>query len=127
MAKATTPDYEAIGKAVVLLAGLFNSGTTAPLAAAPAATTSGGASKPAEQSAPSAEPEAPKDEGSMSKEAFSKQGMDWAKAMGDNGAKAKALFASFGGEHGYEIKKFSDVKPEHYDAFIAAQDEAALA
>jgi hypothetical protein len=135
MAKAKdTPDYEAIGKAVVLLASLFNSG--AAVAAPSPSTTSTSASNAAESSGAAAStPEAPKDEPAgvegnsqgMSKDDFSKFGMAFAKECGDQGAKLKAIWANYKQADGSDVKKLSDVQEKDYDAFIAAIEEARLA
>lgn len=124
MAKATH-DYEAIGKAFVLLASLLGGSAAVPQSS----TTSTPASKPDEPK-PDTTPAAPKadaNEGNskgLDAAAFSKLGMQFAKDMGDKGAKAKELFGQHKAADGSPVATFSQVQAKDYDGFIALMDEA---
>lgn len=136
-----THDYEAIGKAVVLLAGLF-AGSAAPLAEDPAPE----AAKVAKVAKPKAEtpppvptdtpstPEPQKDDGppegnskGLSGPDFSKWGLAWAATCDDNGATAQTVFAGFQTADGGAVQRFSQVQEKDYDAFQAAAAQAGMA
>lgn len=112
-------DYEAIGRAVVLIASLFNGGA-APAGNASAATAAGKskpssgtatpasdagqeakASSPTQSQAAESSPSTPaqaKGDAGMSDEEFSKHGIAWAATFKDKGVTAKALLAEFSAE-----------------------------
>lgn len=126
MAKDTN-DYEAIGKAVVLIASLFN------LGAAAAVPQSAGGSKPKEPSpaTPAASeptPEAPKADDNagnsqgLSPEAFTKIGIDFANSnKPTSGTQLKGILTSYG------VERLSQIAAKDYDAFLEKIEEAKLA
>lgn len=133
-----THDYEAIGKAVVLIASLF-AGSAAPLAEAPAPKADKVAKPKAETPAPvptdtPSTPEPQKDDGppegnskGLSGPDFSKWGLAWAATCGDNGATAQTVFAGFQTADGGAVQRFSQVQEKDYDAFQAAAAQAGMA
>ena len=135
-----THDYEAIGRAAVLLASLF-AGSAAPLAEAPAPKADKPkADKPkAETPAPvptdtPSTPEPQKADGppegnskGLSGPDFSKWGLAWAATCGDNGATAQTVFAGFQTADGGPVQRFSQVQEKDYDAFQAAAAQAGMA
>ena len=133
-----THDYEAIGKAVVLIASLFAGSAAAPQAE-PAKTPAKTKAKdePAPPVAPTDTPSTPepqKDDGppegnskGLSGPDFSKWGLAWAATCGDNGATAQTVFAGFQTADGGAVQRFSQVQEKDYDAFQAAAAQAGMA
>lgn len=117
-----THDYEAIGKAVVLLASLFTA--TAPAQVAPKAEKPQAAKDPTPAddtpSTPDPVKAEPEPAAVMSSEAFAKQAMTWAANCKDRGVKAKALLQEFG------IERFSEVPAANYGIFIERQETLSL-
>lgn len=139
-----THDYEAIGKAVVLIASLFAGSAAAPQAE-PAKTPAKTKAKdePATSVAPEtpstpadtpSTPEPQKADGppegnskGLSGPDFSKWGLAWAATCGDNGATAQTVFAGFQTADGGPVQRFSQVQEKDYDAFQAAAAQAGMA
>lgn len=105
--------------------------TTAPKAAAKAETPKSDPTPPTPAASPET-PAPPKDEGEgnsqgLTAEAFSKLGMAFAKECGDQGAKAKAIWAKYVKADGTPVTRFGEVQAKDYDAMIAEWEEAKLA
>lgn len=131
-----THDYEAIGRAYVLLASLIG-GAAAPQAE-PAKTPAKAKDKPAETPSTPADtpstPEPQKADGppegnskGLSGPDFSKWGLAWAASCGDDGATAKTVMAQFQAADGSPVARFSQVQEKDYDAFQAAATQAGMA
>lgn len=114
-----TPTAQQVGEAVLLLASLFNGGV-AVAAPQPAKTEPGGGGSPSTAGASTAAD--PKVEGNsqgLDQTAFTKLGLDFAKA--DKGVKLKGILA------GYGVERLGEIKPEQYDEFLGKIEEAKLA
>jgi len=133
MAKAT-PDYEAIGKAVVLLASLFGGGAAVPQAAAASAKTDPTPSTTASPETPAPpKAEEPKAASGNSKGLsaanFAKINVGYAGFCKDNGAALKALWAELGlkDADGKPVERSSTIQEADYDRVVEAIEAAKLA
>lgn len=134
-----THDYEAIGRAVVLIASLFAGSefVEAPTKVAPKETKAKD-TKPADPTPPTdtgsaSTPDQAKDDGAadgnsqgLDGAAFAKLVVAFASEMKDNGAKAKEIMTEFI-EDKSQPPRAGMIKASDYDAVLAKMEEAKLA